>query len=384
MIGRPNHLGPLIQALAESPVVSILGPRQCGKTTLARELAKNVSAVVLDLESDRDRIRLASPELYLESVANRLVVLDEIQRMPELFGLLRSLVDRDRRPGRFLLLGSASPDLVKGVSESLAGRVRFHELVAFRLGEVGIAQHQPLFLRGGFPRAYLASSDRESLDWRKDFVRTFLERDLPLLGLRLAAPRIRRFWTMLAHAQGQLYNASSFARGLDLAPNNLTHWLDVLEGTFMVRRLLPWLANLRKRLTKSPKVYLRDSGLVHALLDLGTWDQLQGHAVIGQTWEGFCIEEVLAMGPQGANAFFYRTSAGAELDLVIEPVPGKPVGIEIKYSLTPKPSRGFWQALDDIEAARGYVLYPGADSWPLGKTVMALGIKDWGKVWEPG
>jgi hypothetical protein len=367
--------------LAESPAVAILGPRQCGKTTLAQGL-DSPYALYLDLEAPSDLARLSDAELFLESCRERLVILDEIQRRPDLFALLRSLIDRDRRPGRFLLLGSASPDLVRGVSESLAGRVRFLELTPLRLDETGPLDWRRSFLRGGFPPSLLAGSEDSSLGWRTDFVQTLLERDIPQLGFRLQAPRLRRFWTMLAHAQGSLWNASSFARGLDIAPANLEHWLDVLEGTYMVRRLLPYLPNVRKRLIKSPKVYVRDSGVAHGLLGIRSWEDLQAHPVVGHSWEGFALEEVMARGRTGAQAFFHRTSNGAEVDLVVEPVPGAPVGIEIKYSLSPKPSRGFWEGLEDLSASRGFVLHPGSESWPLRQNAWALGIADWHRVWS--
>lgn len=378
---RPDFQDRLVDLLAVSPAVAILGPRQCGKTTLARELLKTTSnAVFLDLEAPSDLARLTNAELFLDSLQDRLVVLDEVQCRPELFGLLRALIDRNRRPGRFLLLGSASPDLIRGTSESLAGRIRFLELAPLRLSETG-ADWQRSFLRGGFPLSWLADSDAHSLGWREDFVRTFLERDIPQFGFRLEAVRLRRFWTMLAHAQGSLWNASSFARGLDISSGNLEHWLDVLEGTFMVRRLQPYLPNVRKRLIKSPKVYVRDSGVAHGLLGIPTWSDLQGHPIVGHSWEGFVLEEVMAMGPSGAPAYFHRTSNGAEVDLVLEPNPGVPVAVEIKYSLEPQPTRGFWEGMEDLGARHGYVLHPGEHSWPLRENTWALGRHDWARVW---
>lgn len=381
MFARPKQDARLKELLDESPAVAILGPRQCGKTTLARSLNAS-GALYLDLEAPSDLARLADAEMFLEAFRDRLVILDEVQRRPDLFPLLRSLIDRDRREGRFLLLGSASPELMRGVSESLAGRIRFLELPPLRLDETEPSDWRRSFLRGGFPPSWLARSDAASLGWRGDFLQTFLERDIPQLGFRFEAPRLRRFWTMLAHAQGCLWNASSFARGLDISPSNLEHWLDVLEGTYMVRRLLPYLPNVRKRLVKSPKVYVRDSGVTHGLLGITSWDDLQGHPVVGHSWEGFVLEEVMALGPPGAQGYFHRTSNGTELDLVIEPVPSAPVGIEIKYGLSPKPSRGFWEGLGDLGASRGYVLHPGEQSWPLSEDVWALGLPDWSRAWD--
>ncbi|MBY0401787.1 ATP-binding protein, partial [Myxococcota bacterium] len=313
-------------ALAESPAVGLLGPRQAGKTTLALELARGRRAVYLDLESEPDRAKLAEPELYLAEHEDELVILDEIQRLPESFRTLRGLVDagrrRGRRTGRFLVLGSASIDLLKQSSESLAGRIRYLELGSLDAGEVGRDRIDPLWLRGGFPESLLADSDSASLRWRADFIRTYLERDIPQLGPRIPAETLRRLWTMIAHQQGGLLNAAAFARALAVDGKTVAAYLDLLVDLLLVRRLVPWHGNARKRLVKSPKVYVRDSGIVHALLGLGTRDELLSHPVAGGSWEGLAIESLIASAPSGTEASFFRASTGAEIDLVLKP-PGR-------------------------------------------------------------
>lgn len=355
-------------ALDRFPVVTLLGPRQVGKTTLARTVAENASVDVLhlDLELPSHVARLADPELYLGRHAESLVVLDEVQRLPDIFPVLRALVDKDRRPGRFLLLGSASPDLVKQSSETLAGRIRYLELAPLTLEEVGRSQENllRLWLRGGFPGSYLAASDEESLEWRLEFVRTYLERDVPALGIKLQPAALRRFWRMLAHRHGQLWNASELARSLGVSPPTAASYLDLLAGTFLARRLESHQANLGKRLVKSPKVYLRDSGLLHALLAIPDLEELHGHPVLGASWEGFLIEQLLNM-TQPRDATFYRTAAGAELDLIVKEDKRPLVGYEMKYSLEPALSKGFWNSVTDLGIDKAYVVYPGEEAWPL-------------------
>ncbi len=378
----PRRLIPaLTSALAEAPAVTLLGPRQVGKTTLALELAKKRSAVYLDLESEADRAKLSEPELYLAQHADKLVILDEIQRTPQLFRSLRGLIDAGRRrgqgKGRFLMLGSASIDLLKQSSESLAGRIRYLELAPLDAGEVGGKYLDALWLRGGFPDSLLADSDAASLRWRVDFIRTCLERDIPQLGPRIPAESLRRLWTMLAHSQGGLLNAAALARALAVDGKTVASYLDLLVDLLLVRRLAPWHGNVRKRLVKSPKVYVRDSGLVHALLGLGDREALLAHPVAGGSWEGLAIESLIAAAPNGTEAHFFRTAAGAEIDLLLK-LPGQraPWAIEVKRGLAPKIERGFHLACDDVRPARRLVVYSGAERFPLAEAVEAVSLVD--------
>jgi len=380
MIDR--NLQPTIEhRLGLSPAVVMLGPRQVGKTTLARAVAaQRPDALVLDMERESDRAAVSQPELLFPTLRDRLVVLDEVQFAPHVFPALRPEIDADRRPGRFLLLGSASGELLRQTGESLAGRVSYVELTSLLAAEVpqDLQTLQTLWLRGGYPLAYLAGGDAESLQWRQDFIRTFLQRDLPAMGVRVPAETLRRFWTMLAHLQGQLQNASQLGVALGGASHTTAvRYLDMLVDTMVVRRLQPHLANVGKRLVKSPKVYVRDSGLLHALLGLGTVADLQGHPVSGASWEGFVVEQVAAMLPTGGQIGFYRTAAGAELDLVVE-CGSRKVGIEIKFSSAPRPTRGFWEALKDLEITSAYVIAPVARQYPLAAGVEVV------PVWELG
>ena len=366
----------LLASLRRFPVVGLVGARQVGKTTLGRAVADRVGgALYLDLERPSDAARLADPELYLELQAERLVVIDEIQRNPALFPVLRSLVDARRRNGRFLVLGSASPDLSRQASESLAGRIVYHELAPFTLDEIG-SRGRPalmaLWSRGGFPQSYLAASDAQSVEWREAFIDTHLQRDLPALGVRIPAASLRRFWEMLAHFHGQLWNASKIAASLGVSAPTAKHYLDTLQDTFMVRALVPFAPNLKKRLVKSPKIYLRDSGLLHALLRIGDVDRLLGHPIAGASWEGWVIEQALAAAGDRSGACFYRTAAGAEIDLVIERHDGQRLAFEIKLGSAPAPTRGFWSALSDLKPRAAFVVYPGKERYPLGHGVEAL------------
>jgi predicted AAA+ superfamily ATPase len=372
----PRHLQNVIaRRLRQYPAVALLGPRQVGKTTLARAVAAgHEGAIVLDLERESDRAVLARPELFLPLHRDRLVVLDEVQHLPGLFAELRPQIDADRRAGRFLLLGSASGALLRQTGESLAGRISYAELAPLLAAELDadLPTQQALWLRGGYPPSYLAGSDEAAFQWRQDLVATFLQRDLPGLGVRVPAETLRRFWTMLAHLHGQLFNASQLGRSLGGASHaTVGRYLDTLVDTLMVRRLEPYLANVGKRLVKSPKVYVRDSGLLHALLGIATVRQLQGHPVAGASWEGFVVEQVAAALPAGAQIGFYRTAAGAELDLVVEAPSGR-VGIEIKFSASPKPTKGFWQALRDLEIERAFVVAPVQRRYPLAAGVEVL------------
>jgi len=378
----PRRLLPaLTSALAESPAVALLGPRQAGKTTLALEVAKDRPSVYLDLESDADRAKLAEPELYLRQHEDKLVILDEIQRTPQLFRILRGLVDAGRRrgrgKGRFLVIGPASIDLLKQSSESLAGRIRYLELAPLDAGEAGGGRLDALWLRGGFPESLLAASDAQSLRWRTDFIRTYLERDIPQLGPRIPAETLRRLWTMLAHQQGGLLNAASLARALAVDGKTVAAYLDLLVDLLLVRRLAPWHGNVRKRLVKSPKVYVRDSGLVHALLGISDREGLLAHPVAGGSWEGLAIESLIAAAPLGAEAYFFRTSAGAEIDLLLK-FHGRrrPWAIEIKRGLAPPLERGFHLACEAVKPERRLVVYGGAERFPLAEGVEALALTD--------
>jgi len=376
----PRRLMPeLTTALAEVPAVTLLGPRQVGKTTLALETADTRPAIYLDLESEADRAKLSEPEQYLARHADKLVILDEIQRTPELFQSLRGLIDSGRRrgqgKGRFLVLGSASIDLLRQSSETLAGRVRYLELTPLDATEVGPARLDALWLRGGFPESLLADTDAASLRWRKDFVRTYLERDIPQLGPRIPAETLRRFWTMLSHQQGALLNAAALARALGVDGKTIASYLDLLVDLLLVRRLAPWHGNVKKRLVKSPRVYVRDSGLVHALLDIGDHESLLSHPVAGASWEGLAIESLIAAAPPGSEAYFFRTAAGAEIDLLLKrPGERKPWAIEIKRGLAPKLERGFHLACDTVKPLHRRVVYGGTERFPLTKSIEAVSL----------
>ena len=371
----------LTSALAEAPAVALLGPRQVGKTTLAIELAHGRPAVYLDLESEADRAKLSEPQLYLSQHEDKLVILDEIQRTPQLFQSLRGLIDAGRRrgrgTGRFLVLGSASIDLLKQSSESLAGRIRYLELPPLDAVEVGRERLDPLWLRGGFPESLLAASDAASLRWRADFIRTYLERNIPQLGPRIPAETLRRLWTMLAHQQGGLLNAAALARALAVDGKTVAAYLDLLVDLLLVRRLAPWHGNVRKRLVKAAKVYVRDSGLVHALLGIGDREALLAHPVAGGSWEGMVIESLIASAPSGTEAYFFRSAAGAEIDLLLQ-FPGHraPWAIEIKRGLAPKIERGFHLACNTVGPERRRVVYGGVERYPIAEGVEAVALID--------
>lgn len=381
MIER-RALADLTRRLDETPAVVLLGPRQVGKTTLALALGRQSDAVYLDLESDQDRVKLAEPELYLADHIGRLVILDEIHRAPGLFPLLRGLIDRarreERRHGLYLLLGSASLDLLKQSGETLAGRVSYLELHPLDVLEVQAATDRQaqdrLWLRGGFPESYLAPSEPRSQRWRQDFIRTYLERDIPQLGPRIAAESLRRLWVMLAHHQGALLNIAQIARNLGVDAKTVSRYVDLLVDLLLVRRLPGWHANVGKRLVKSPKVYVRDSGLVHALLGIGDKETLLGHPVVGASWEGFVVENLLAAAPDGVDGHFYRTSAGAEIDLVLSFPDGRLWAVEIKRSLTPRPDRGFHTAVADLAPTKRFVVYAGTETYPVSNDVQAIGL----------
>src|SRR4030067_844430 len=383
MIER-NLIKPIKDSLKQYPGVGLIGCRQVGKTTLARVLEKDLvkRVIYLDLELPSDIAKLHDSELYLSQFPDSLVIIDEIQRMPSLFPLIRALVDKRRVGGRFLILGSASPHLIKQASETLAGRIIYHELKPLTITETGSSDINKLWLRGGFPDSYLSESDEESFTWREAFIQTYLERDLPQLGIRMPSTQLRRFWTMLAHLHGQLWNASQIAKGLSLSAPTVKHYVDILEETFIARQLPPFHFNIKKRLVKSHKIYIRDSGLLHSLLNIRMLDDLQGHPVSGNSWEGFVIEQVTAALPANTPIYFYRTSAGAEIDMLFFNSKNKPVAVEIKYSLSPKLEKGFWFAYDDLACKKGFVVYPGEESYPLGRGVFTLPIKQTGRLVE--
>jgi hypothetical protein len=354
------------------PGVVLVGPRQVGKTTLARAIAaERPGSIVLDLERPADRATLAQPSVYFPRHREQLVVLDEVQNLPEIFAELRPEIDAVRQPGRFLLLGSASGKLLRQSSESLAGRVAYLELTPLQVDELALDHLglQTLWLRGGFPLSYTAPDDATSFLWRESFIATFLQRDLPQLGVGVSPEALHRFWRMLAHVHGQLFNASQLGIALGgVAHTTVGRYLDLLVDTLLVRRLEPHFVNVGKRLVKSPKVYLRDSGLLHALLGIRTVDDLQGNPIAGASWEGFVIEQVSGLAPEGSHLSFYRTAAGAELDLMVEKGRRR-IGFEIKFTVTPRPTKGFWTALEDLDLERAYVVAPVQDSYPLAEGV---------------
>lgn len=373
MIERPQRMEAVAGALNHYPVAAILGPRQCGKTTLARAFAQDRECVFFDLENPVDAARLATPMLALEDLTG-LVVIDEIQRKPEMFSILRVLVDRPESNARFLVLGSASPYLVKGASESLAGRIGFIDLSGFSLSEVGADHDDNLWNRGGFPRSFLAADDALSAQWRNDFIRTFLERDIPQLGITIPAETLRRFWTMIAHFHGQVWNAATFARSLGVSAPTARRYLDVLSGAFMVRQIQPWYANIKKRQVKSPRIYLRDSGLLHTLLSLQTMPDVLSHPKVGASWEGFVIEEILASA-QSRDFYFWSTYSGAELDGLLFRR-GRAVGFEIKRTDAPTRTKSMVSAIQELDLEHLYVVYPGKQSYRVDDRISALSVRD--------
>jgi predicted AAA+ superfamily ATPase len=386
----------VLRALERFPVVALLGPRQVGKTTLALSLsgARAGGQKYLDLERDSDRSKLADAERYLERQRGALVILDEVQRRPEIFPLLRSLVDEriraGKRSGHFLVLGSASRDLLRQSSESLAGRIAYLELTPFSLLELPAATEpatlDTAWVRGGFPGSYLASSEDASWEWRGQFIATYLERDLPQLGARLPAEQMRRLWTMLAHGQGDVLNAAKLAAGLGVSGNTVRNYLDVLTDLYMVRQLAPWVGNSRKRLVRAPKVYGRDAGLVHRLANVPDLETLLGHPLCGHSWEGFVIEQLLAYLPDSWQATFYRTSAQAEIDLVLEGPRRRVLAIEVKRAAAPRPGKGFLLGCEDVRATERFIVIPSGEAHPVGHDTEAIGLlellqrlaADWG------
>ena len=361
------------QLLSWSPAVALLGARQIGKTTLAKQVAHSFpDAIYLDLETPQARARLQNPELFFQANRQRLIVLDEVQHMPEIFSVLRGEIDQDRRNGRFLILGSASFQLLQQ-SQSLAGRLTLVDMAPLLLSEVytDFPSIQTHWLRGGFPNSFSAPSDAASWRWRDSFVRNFLDTDLPALGIQVNPELMRRFWRMTAHLHGQLFNASSIAASLGLSAPTIARYLDHLVQSLMLRKLEPFHANLGKRLVKSPKIYVRDSGLLHYLLGIREVNDLLGHPQTGASWEGFCIEQICNHAPLGSQVSFYRTAAGAELDVVVETGQQR-LGFEVKFSSVPKVTKGFWQACDDVNVDAAYVLAPVQETWSMTDTVHVI------------
>ena len=382
----PRRLAPRVrQRLAEFPAVGLLGPRQVGKSTLAQMIAQEAAGAAkrpdyLDLENPADQAKLEDAGAYLRARADRLVVIDEVQRAPGLFRVLRGVIDENIRAGRevgqFLLLGSASIELLKQSSESLAGRIAYLELGPVDVTEVSPNQSEALWLRGGFPRSLLSKSDESSATWREAFITTYLERDIPQLGPRIPATTLRRFWTMLAHRQGAPLNAAEIARSLAVDGKTVAKYLDLMVDLLMVRRLQPLHANVGKRLTKSPKTYVRDSGLVHSLLRLDTLDDILGHPIAGASWEGHAVETLIGAAPPRTEASFYRTATGVELDLVLDMPGGERWAVEIKRSSAPKVEKGFYAAIEDVQPSRAFVVYGGSERYPQREGLEAIGLRD--------
>lgn len=370
----------LERLLERTPAVVLTGPRQVGKTTLAREVARKRDAVYLDLENPRDLAKIEDVQQFCELNEGDLIIFDEVQRAPGIFATLRVIIDgyrqRGLRSGHFLLLGSASIDLLRQSGESLAGRVSYLELHPLSAREVDESETLSLWNRGGFPESFLAPDDDESARWRKDFIRTYLERDIPQLGPRIPAQTLRRFWTMLAHRQGGLLNTSELARGLDVAGPTAGRYLDLLVDLLLVRRLPPWTSNQGKRLVKTPRIYVRDSGVVHALLGIATINDLLGHPAAGGSWEGYVIENLIGAMPELASTGFYRTKGGTEIDLVVDSGKGGLWAIEIKRSSVPKLSKGFHAACEDLKPARRFVVHGGRESFQMGGGIEALSLRD--------
>lgn len=368
----------VVAALRANPAVALIGPRQCGKSTLARKLAERLPLFLyLDLESDADLNKLGQPELFFQNNADRLVCLDEIQRLPHLFPVLRSILDRQERNGQLLLLGSASPDLINRSSESLAGRVAYLELTPFLVSETmvpGDGVAKKFWLRGGYPRSFLAASESASSAWRENFIRTFLEKDIPQLGIRIPAARLKRLWQMCAHFHGQLLNLSKLGDSLGLSYHTIQNYIDLLEQTFIFRVLRPYHANVKKRLVKAPKLYFRDSGLWHALSGIRSFNDLMGHPMFGASWEGMGVENILAAFP-GWDGYFYRTASGTEIDLVLQKGQRK-AAVEFKASAAPAVGDGFWRALQELGIDEAYVVAPVPEPYALRQNVQVLSIAD--------
>jgi uncharacterized protein len=371
----------ITEALERSPSVALLGPRQVGKTTIALNISETTPSVYLDLENRRDLQKVQDIEAFHVENSDKLIVLDEVQRLPEIFAPLRGIIDQERRKGnrsgQFLFLGSASIDLLQQSSESLAGRIAYmelHPIDATEYADNNLDKLNSLWVRGGFPESLLSASDQNSLEWRHDFIKTYLERDIPQLGPRIPAETLERFWTMLAHNQGSVLNASQFARNLDVSSTTIGRYLDLMADLLLVRRLKPWTTNVGKRLVKSPKIYVRDSGIAHALLNISDYNSLLGHPVVGGSWEGFVIENIMSVAPSRVQPYYYGTPGGAEIDLVVEFPGGAKWAIEIKRSSAPSVSKGFYSGCEDIKPDKRFVVYSGLESFPMGEGITAISL----------
>lgn len=366
--------------LENSSAVGLLGPRQVGKTTLAKQVAVTRDSLYLDLESPEDRLKLSDPVGFLRMHQDKLVILDEIQRVPEVFEVLRGLIDTNRQQGRktgqFLLLGSASADLLRQSSESLAGRIRYLEMSGLNLLEVSADQNSipKLWLRGGFPESYLSKDDGFAMDWLEDFIRTYLERDVPQMGFRVPAVRLRRLWTMLAHLQGEPVNFSKIGANLEMDGKSVSHYIEILTELLLVRRVEPWFENVKKRLVKSPRFYVRDSGLLHRLLGIHDVEALMSHPVLGKSWEGFVVENIHSVMPRRAETYFYRTAAGAEIDLVLKLPSSETWAVEIKYGVAPRLGKHFSAICEDVHADQKFVVYGGDDEFPVRDGVIMISL----------
>jgi predicted AAA+ superfamily ATPase len=364
------------EALQRSPSVALMGPRQIGKTTIAINISASTPSIYLDLENRLDLQKVNDIHSFHDANRNKLIILDEVQRLPEIFASLRGIIDQERRTGnkfeQFLFLGSASIDLLKQSSESLAGRISYIEMYPINLLEFN--ELNTLWLRGGFPESLLASSNNNSVDWRRDFIKTYLERDIPQLGPRIPAETLERFWTMLAHHQGSVMNAANLARNLDLSGVTISRYLDLMTDLLLVRKLKPWTFNIGKRLVRSPKIYVRDSGITHALLDISNYNQLLGHPVVGGSWEGFVIENLLSIAPANVQAYYYGTPGGAEIDLLLVFSGVEKWAIEIKRSSAPSIKKGFYIACNDLQPNKRFVVYAGTDEFSLGTNTTAISL----------
>jgi uncharacterized protein len=369
------------EALKRSPSVALMGPRQVGKTTIALNISETTPSVYLDLESRTDLQKVRDIEAFHGENSDKLIILDEVQRLPEIFASLRGIIDKERRKGnragQFLFLGSASIELLQQSSESLAGRIAYlelHPIDALEYTDNNLDKLNTLWVRGGFPESLLSSSDQNSVAWRHDFIKTYLERDIPQLGPRIPAETLERFWTMLAHNQGSVLNAAHLARNLDVSGVTIGRYLDLMTDLLLVRRLKPWTANVGKRLIKSPKIYVRDSGVTHALLNIPDYNSLLGHPVVGGSWEGFVIENIMATIPSRVQPYYYGTPRGAEIDLVLEFPGGTKWAIEIKRNSVPSLSKGFYTGCEDIKPDKRFVVYSGSDSFPMGEGITAISL----------
>ncbi len=371
--------GKLKSLLGYFPVTAIVGPRQVGKTTLARLIVKSIKkeSIYIDLENDKDRAKLEDPILFFENNMHKCVILDEIQRMPELFPTLRSMIDQKREAGRFVVLGSASPDLIRDSSESLAGRIAYIELSPFNISELPKRKEkqQIHWLRGGFPDAYLAPSDELCSDWQMNFIKTYVERDLPALGLNVDRNILRKLWQMIAHSHGSILNMANLGKSLELSINTIKRYLSLMEAAFLIRQLQPYSTNMKKRLVKSPKIFVRDSGILNHLLNINSWEEMEGHPMLGNSWEGYVIEQIIQKLPKNTEAYFYRTHDGSEMDLVLVQANKVVNSIEIKYASIPQLTKGNLLAFEDLKAKNNFVITPNSDDYLISKNIRVCSLQ---------